>query len=220
MSKLKEFVVGTARPLPVILLADVSGSMSTNGKIDVLNDSIEEMLRTFASEDDHRAEIHVATITFGKNGGQLHQALTPAGQTSWQRMTAAGATPLGAALNTALQLIEDRQQIPSRSYSPTLILVSDGQPTDDWQQPLQDLLSSPRGSKASRFALGIGDDADMTMLSAFLADPNGKVFSAQDVRQIKKFFKWVTMSVTERSRSVNPDSFIPSDPIDFDEDVF
>ena len=34
MSKLKDFVVTTARPLPVILLADVSGSMATNGKIE------------------------------------------------------------------------------------------------------------------------------------------------------------------------------------------
>ena len=36
MSKLKDFTVSTARPLPVIVLADVSGSMSANGKIIVL----------------------------------------------------------------------------------------------------------------------------------------------------------------------------------------
>ena len=41
MSKLKEFVMASARPLPVIILADISGSMSTNGKIDALNDAIE-----------------------------------------------------------------------------------------------------------------------------------------------------------------------------------
>ena len=47
MSKLKEFVMASARPLPVIILADISGSMSTNGKIDALNDAIAEMIETF-----------------------------------------------------------------------------------------------------------------------------------------------------------------------------
>ena len=36
VSKLKDFVVTTARPLPVILLADVSGSMATNGGMKVI----------------------------------------------------------------------------------------------------------------------------------------------------------------------------------------
>ncbi len=44
MSKLKEFTASSARPLPVLLLADVSGSISTNGKIDALNDAVQEML--------------------------------------------------------------------------------------------------------------------------------------------------------------------------------
>ena len=37
MSRLKEFTTQTARPLPVVLLADVSGSMGTDGKIQALN---------------------------------------------------------------------------------------------------------------------------------------------------------------------------------------
>src|SRR5438876_10944541 len=60
MSKLKEFTVSSARPLPVILLADVSGSMAADGKIDALNAAVAEMLAAFAEEDDGRAEIHVA----------------------------------------------------------------------------------------------------------------------------------------------------------------
>src|SRR5690606_12720836 len=55
MSKLKEFTMSSARPLPVIVLADVSGSMSANGKIDALNDAVSEMIATFAEEDDTRA---------------------------------------------------------------------------------------------------------------------------------------------------------------------
>jgi hypothetical protein len=78
MTKLKDFVVTTARPLPVILLADVSGSMATNGKIDALNDAIQSMIESFAAEDHSRAEIHVSVIAFGKGGARLHQPLLPA----------------------------------------------------------------------------------------------------------------------------------------------
>ena len=217
MSKLKEFTASTARPLPVLLLADVSGSMSANGKIDALNDAVQEMLESFGGEDDSRAEIHVAVVTFGKDGAKVHQPLAPASKVQWSRMTAAGGTPMGAAFDAATGMIEDRAQIPSRAYRPTIILVSDGQPTDDWQAPLKRLLGAERASKAARFAMGIGDDADEGMLTAFLATAEARVYRAHEARQIKQFFRWVTMSVTQRSRSANPDSVIAAEPTNLDD---
>lgn len=217
MSKLKDFTVATARPLPVIVLADVSGSMSANGKIDALNDAIQSMIESFAAEDHSRAEIHVAVIAFGKGGARLHQPLLPAAQIKWERVGAAGNTPMGAAFDLVVKMVEDHAQIPSRAYRPTVVLVSDGQPTDDWREPLQRLLASDRASKASRFVLGIGDDADSAMLAEFLADPNARVYSAHEARQIKNFFRWVTMSVTQRTRSVNPNSVVVVDPTALDD---
>ena len=217
MSKLKEFAASTARPLPVVVLADVSGSMSTNGKIDALNDAVQEMLESFGGEDDTRAEIHVSVVTFGKEGAKLHQPLAPASKVQWARMAAAGGTPMGAAFDAVTAMIEDRAQVPSRAYRPTIILVSDGQPTDEWQAPLKKLLGAERASKATRFAMGIGDDADEAMLTAFLATPEARVFRAHEARQIKQFFRWATMSVTQRSRSANPDSVIAAEPTDLDD---
>lgn len=216
-SKLKEFTASNARPLPVIVMADVSGSMSVNGKIDTLNDALSEMIEKFGEEDDSRAEIHVAVVTFGQGGARLHQLLTPAAKCEWCKMTAAGNTPMGAAFECVTALVEDHKQIPSRAYRPTIILVSDGQPTDDWQPPLARLLASERASKAARFAMGIGDDADRAMLATFLADPEAHVFEAHEARQIKQFFRWVTMSVTARSRSANPNSIVAVEPTDLDE---
>lgn len=204
-SKLKEFTQPTARPLPVILLADISGSMSVNGKIGALNLAAWEMVKSFAEEDDSRAEIHVAVITFGGSGAMLHLPLTPAAKVSWPNMNADGFTPLGEALALVTRLIEDKAQIPSRAYRPTIVLVSDGQPTDDWENPLKGLLASGRASKASRFALAIGDDADEAVLSKFLASPEARVFHAHEARDIAKFFRFITMSVTSRTRSTNPD---------------
>ena len=217
MSNLKEFTVQSARPLPVIVLADISGSMSADGKIDVLNNAVAEMIATFAEEDDSRAEIHVAVITFGRDRAELHKPLGPATATEWESMIASGRTPMGEAFALARTMIEDRDTIPSRAYRPTLVLVSDGMPTDDWRGPLEQLLQSERAAKAARFAMGIGADAERETLSAFLANAEGRVFDAHEAREIKKFFRWVTMSVTARSRSTNPNSVVMSEPTDLDD---
>lgn len=217
MKELKEFTVPSARPLPVIVLADVSGSMDANGKINALNNAVSEMIATFAEEDDNRAEIHVCVITFGGSGASIHKPLQPASETRWEPMAASGRTPMGQAFELARTMIEDHETIPSRAYRPTLVLVSDGVPTDDWRNPLSKLLKSERASKATRFAMGVGADADHATLTAFLADEEGRVFEAHEAREIRNFFRWVTMSVTSRSRSTNPNSVVPVAPTDLDD---
>lgn len=204
MVKLLDVSVVAARPLPVILLADISGSMAADGKINSLNQALREMIAAFAAEDRNRAIISVAVITFGGSGAKVHQPLYPAHELAWAGMSAAGNTPLGAALNLATDLLEDHGTIPSRAYRPTLILVSDGQPNDEWEGALARLHGSQRAAKADRFALAIGDDADCEMLMRFLGQPEARVFRAHEARQIAQFFRWVTMTVTTRSRSVNP----------------
>lgn len=217
-SNLKSFVATTPRPLPVIILADTSGSMSVDGKIDALNTSLNDMVTAFAEEEDGRAEVHISIITFGGNA-KIHQELAPASKTSRAPLVATGMTPMGAAFDIARNLVEDTEKIPSRAYTPAIILLSDGQPNDKWQESLDALLNSPRAKKAQRFALGIGEDADAEVLKSFLNNPEAKVYGANDARQIKSFFRWVTMSVTSRSRSVNPNSSAMDDlpPSDLDE---
>lgn len=217
MSKLKEFAMASARPLPVIVLADVSGSMMTNGKIIALNDAIAEMIATFAEEDDSRAEIHVSVVTFGGKSATVHKPLAPAEKVTWEAMSATGRTPMGQAFSLAKEMIENKDVIPSRAYRPTVVLVSDGVPTDDWEKPLKDLLASERASKSMRLAMAIGEDADKKTLVSFLDNPEGRVFEAHEAREIKKFFRWVTMSVTSRSRSATPNSVVAIEPTDLDD---
>ena len=216
MPSLKEFTVTSARPLPVIVLADVSGSMSVDGKIDALNGAVAEMRAAFAEEDDGHAEIQMAVVTFGGTAA-LHVPLSAATDVDWTPMQANGRTPLGAALAIATDLMEDRKRVPSRAYRPTLVLVSDGLPNDEWETPLQRLLASERAAKAERFALGVGADADHDMLRRFLDDPEGRVFGAHESREIRRFFQWVTMSVTSRSRSAEPNRSVCVDPLDLDD---
>lgn len=206
MTELSNFTLSTARPLPVILLADVSGSMSINGKIDILNRCVADMISDFSKEEAGKAEIHLCTITFGKGGANLHQPLKPAEDVIWSPMEASGKTPMGEAFSLARKLIEDKDIISSkRAYIPTIILVSDGVATDEWKEPLNELIQSERASKASRFAMGIGAEAGLETLEQF-ADQPSHVFNAEEVASdIRKFFKWVTMSVSTRTRSINPD---------------
>jgi uncharacterized protein YegL len=215
---LKEIAVNQPRPLPVFLLLDASGSMAESAKIDVLNMAVQEMLSVFAGEPDLRVGIQFGAIAFGGDV-RCHVPLQEAEDaiSKWKPLSAKGKTPLGAALTELRLMLEDEKLIPSRSYRPTLVLISDGQPNDEWQEPLKLLLESRRASKAARMAMAIGPDADILMLERFLSSPKSKVFQAHEARDIHKFFKWVTMSVTSRSRSATPDKAEPIDLLDFDE---
>lgn len=209
MAILKQFTSQAARPLPVIILADVSGSMGLDGKIEALNLALKDMLETFKTESRLRAEIQVAIITFG-GSANVFQPLTPAhALPQWQDSNAYGGTPLGEACRLAKDLIEDKNQVFSRAYKPVMILLSDGLPTDDYEDAFEALKKSERAQKATRLAMAIGADADIGLLANFSNDIEAPVFQAQQARDIQRFFRAVTMSVCARSTSQNPDEVVP-----------
>ncbi|MFM0327318.1 vWA domain-containing protein [Caballeronia glebae] len=218
-SKLKDFTIAQARPLPVIVLADVSGSMAEDGKIEALNQALKEMIAAFAGESRLRAQIQVGLITFGGANARVNLPLVAAQDIATvDTLQAAGATPMGAAFEEARRLIEDRDRVPSRAYRPVLVLVSDGQPTDDWEPAFDALNRAERAQKATRFAMAIGADADTHMLAGFVNDRESPVFQAHEARDISRFFRAVTMSVTARSRSATPNASAPLALADIPED--
>jgi len=197
-----KFTAAKAKPLPVVLLLDVSGSMGGE-KIRNLNDAVRDMLEVFGDTENSETEIWVAIITFGDQV-KLHQKLVSAGQIQWQDLSAGGSTPLGVALQMAKAMIEDKDIVPSRAYRPTVVLVSDGQPTDDWENPLKGFISDGRSGKCDRMAMAIGAQADETVLGKFIeGTPNG-LFYSENAKQMRDFFKFVTMSVTIRTKSQTP----------------
>lgn len=209
MTKLKQFQSQSARPLPIIVLADTSGSMSVDGKIEALNKALKDMISTFAAESRLRAELQVAVITFGGTA-EVHLPLTAAHKIeAFKQLPANGGTPMGEAFLLAAEMIEDKEQIPSRAYKPVVILISDGHPTDNFDLGMTKLLNGERSAKATRFAMGIGSDADLSLLGDFANDPEAPVFKAENARDIHRFFKAVTMSVTARSQSTTPNQSVP-----------
>ena len=117
---------------------------------------------------------------------------------------------MGTALLMAKDLIEDKEIIPSKGYRPAVVLVSDGAPNDDWQQPMENFISNGRSSKCERFAMAIGTTQEDPVLNKFLSGTENKVFLASDASKIRDFFKFVTMSVSVRSRSQNPNAILPA----------
>lgn len=198
----KKFTTPTAKPLPVVLLLDVSSSMSGD-KIENLNKAVEDMLDTFAQEEKMETEILVSVITFG-NQVELHVPYAKASQVQWQGLQANGMTPMGTALKMAKAMIEDKETTPSRAYRPTIVLISDGQPNDSWERPLENFISEGRSSKCDRMAMAIGRDADETVLKRFIEGTPHDLFYAENAGQLHEFFQRVTMSVTMRTQSKNP----------------
>lgn len=205
-----KFTTPVAKPLPVILLLDVSSSMS-GPKIENLNKAVENMLATFTQEEKMETEILVSVITFG-NQVELHVPYKNASQVQWQALQANGTTPMGTALKMAKAMIEDKEITPSRAYRPTVVLVSDGQPNDSWEKPLQDFIAEGRSSKCDRMAMAIGQDAGEKVLKKFIEGTPHDLFYAEDAGQLHEFFQRVTMSVTMRTQSINPNSVpVPSE---------
>jgi uncharacterized protein YegL len=202
-----KFTVPAAKPLPIVLLLDNSGSM-TGAKINNLNQAVREMLAAFAQEEKIETEILVSIITFGEQVN-LYVPFTKASEVIWRDISVNGMTPMGMALQMAKAMIEDKNVTPGRAYRPTVVLVSDGQPNDSWEQPLNNFINDGRSSKCDRMALAIGADADRNVLTRFVEGTGNPLFEANQASKIHEFFKRVTMSVTMRTKSKNPNESVP-----------
>jgi uncharacterized protein YegL len=214
---LNNYLIQEPRSLPVIVAVDRSGSMGENGKIDALNFALNEFIKAIKEEHSSQVTVNLALYSFGGNTATCDLPLSSiAGIRQFDNYKAHGKTPLGGAFTLIKELIEDESQIPCRSYRPTIVLITDGLPTDSYQEPMSQLINTGRSVKAFRMALAIGYDADKNMLAKFVSEPHF-LLKGENARDIRKFFRFVTMSVTDRMRSQNPDkppmTSIPDDSI-------
>ena len=199
----KDYTIEEAKPLPVILLLDTSGSMS-GSKINALNDACSRMIKKLKEEATKEVKVTLTIITFGSNGVKLvtnppHQDIS---KYEWQNLSSSSNTPMGTALRMTKDLIEDKETTPSRIYRPLVVLVSDGEPTDSWEQQLEAFIRDGRSSKCDRLAMGIM--CHTNVLERFVNGTGNGVITANDAEDIVKFFKLVTWSVIQRTISKDP----------------
>src|ERR1700737_973818 len=153
-----------SRPLHFLWLLDCSGSMMGD-KISTLNFAIREAIQPMidTADENPNAQVLLRVITFS-NGAQWHVATpTPVHDFKWADVAAAGVTDMGKALS----MVAEQLRMPpmtDRALPPVLVMISDGQPTDDFRSGLDALLAEPWGKKAVRLAIAVGGDADESLL--------------------------------------------------------
>lgn len=205
--------VSPAKPLPIILVLDTSGSMSIDHRIDKLNEAVKTMIEEFKDAVQKEVSIQLAIVSFS-DCPVLQLPYTSPANIVYKELHAGGGTELGLALNFVKEIIEDKEKTPSRAYRPLVVLVSDGQPFPGWEEPMKQFIDEGRTSKSDRMSMFIGpkDESAKEVMRAFLRNTANDVFLAEDASHITDFFKFVTMSTIARTKSQNPDIAIPLIP--------
>jgi uncharacterized protein YegL len=204
-----------SRPLHFIWLADGSGSMRVEGKIQALNHAIREAIphmRAAAQENPH-ATVYVNAIRFGDDARWLDERLTPVSEFRWSDIEAVGATALGEALT----MVGDALQPPlmtDRALAPVIALVTDGLPTDDFQAGLDHLLAKPWGRQAMRIVVAIGEDSASNeaqdIFRAFMGNDALRPFHANNPEALAEQIRWVSTAVL---KSVSSPAGPTPDPV-------
>jgi uncharacterized protein YegL len=186
------------RPLHFIWICDCSGSMSVNGKIESLNNAIRDVIPLMQQEADRNpnAEILIRVIQFS-SGAQWHTAQpTPIHDFKWTDLVAVvnGVTDMG---NAMMLLAAELKSPPmtDRALPPVLVLISDGQPTDDFSSGLKQLMEQPWGKKAVRIAIAVGTDADYEPLQKFIGHSEIQPLQANNPESLVKQIKWASTAV-------------------------
>jgi len=142
-------------------------------------------------------------------GGRVEQAMPweaqMVGMTPVPALIASGNTPLGEAIVTAVRATIDRlaeyrgAAIPS--YRPTLVLMSDGAPTDEWQSAAETLSTLATEKRWNVICVGTGPAADLKCLARFSPDrPPLHIRDASDSQTFIEFFRWLSASIKITSR--------------------
>ena len=184
-----------SRPLHFIWIVDCSGSMEIDGKMQILNQAIREAIPHMqkVAEENPNAEVMVRAIAFSTEVRWPIIKPTPVADFKWPDLKGdrEGLTNMGAALS----MVADQMKMPpmsERALPPVLVLISDGQATDDEAKGLKALLDEPWGKKAVRIAIAIGQDADHGVLQKFIGHPEMKPLQANKSEALVKYIKWAS----------------------------
>ena len=189
---------------PIAILADTSGSMAGTPIMD-LGRGLTQFYAELAADDLAALRAEPMTIGFG---GTV-QEIVPFGpavalaKDQPMNLTASGDTPLGRAVVHAITAIDARcrayaQANLAKSYSPWVVILSDGEPTDlGWEQAAHKLRQRAERDKWNVLCVAIGENADIANLQKFSRLPVKRL----EGLKFAEFFVWLSRSFQRVSHS-------------------
>ena len=185
------------RTMTMFFLIDTSGSME-GSKIGAVNSAMEEVMPIIGDISDKNpdAEIKIAVLDFSSEVKWLYDEPKTASNFQWRNVDAKGMTSLGDAclhLEEKLHQSNGFMKSASGSFAPVFILMSDGEPTDNYQLGLNKLKNNNWFKEGLRFAIAIGDDANKDVLEEFTGSKEA-ILVVHKIEQLKTLIKKVSVT--------------------------
>jgi len=197
------------KTMVLFFLIDTSGSMS-GSKIGAVNTAIDEVIPELkdVSAANADAQLKIAVLEFD-NSARWLTGDEPVHIDSfcWKYAEAGGNTALGDAcikLNNALS-VKTFMQDAVGSFAPVIILLSDGEPTDEYERSLEELKKNNWFKASIKAAVAIGNDANKDCLARFTGSLESvlEVHNKTGLKQLIKFVSVRASQVASRSVQVN-----------------
>ncbi len=190
--------------LPCVLLLDVSGSMK-GAPINQLNAGLKSFAESLQKNELAAMRVEVAILTFG-GSPNLKQDFVTADQFTPPELAAQGGTPMGAAINMALDKLEERKQIYKRAgisyFRPWVFLITDGEPTDEWHAAATRIQALEEHKGVTFFVVAV-DQANINILNQIA--PKNRPPAKLNGLEFGALFVWLSSSLSSVSRSKTGD---------------
>lgn len=159
----------STRKFPICLVLDTSGSM--HGKnIQDLNLNVHQFLQFVANNPKARRNAEISIIEFGGDV-RVITGYNSIENIRFNDLEAYGATPLGEAVEKALELLDIRRQYYRNNaiehYKPIMLIMSDGEPTDAYEPVADEVYNLVESKQLKIFPVGIGLKFNVAHLARF-----------------------------------------------------
>lgn len=190
---------------PCVLLLDTSSSMSGQ-RISELNAGLKTLKAALSEDKLAMLRVEIAIITFGGSVNVVQDFVTVE-QFTPPSLTVSGNTPMGTAINTSLDKLQERKQLYRSNglayYRPWIFLITDGAPTDTWETAAKRVQNAENDKKVAFFSVGV-EEADINILNQISTRQPLKLKGLN----FQEMFVWLSSSLTSVSHS-NPGDKVP-----------